>query len=96
VQSTGAYRDRTTLVVTTDHGRGRTPHDWTEHETGIAGAEDAWIAVIGPDTPDAGEAVDVPDAHLADVAATILQVLGLDWRELDPAAGAPIPGAAGP
>ena len=96
LQETGAYRGRTSIVITTDHGRGRTPHDWVEHETGIAGSEDAWIAVIGPDTPDAGEAADVPDAHLADVAATMLRLLGLDWRELDPAAGAPIPGAVGP
>lgn len=66
-----------------------------KHDEGIAGSEDAWIAVIGPDTPDVGEAENRPDAHLAGVAATMLQILGLDWREFDPSAAPPIAGAVG-
>jgi hypothetical protein len=30
-QSLPAYRGRTALVVATDHGRGATPQDWTDH-----------------------------------------------------------------
>ncbi len=51
LQSMDHYRGRTTLIVTTDHGRGRTPADWAEHDAGIEGSQDIWIAIIGPDTP---------------------------------------------
>ena len=38
LQSMEPYRGRTTLIVTTDHGRGRTPADWAEHDAGIQGS----------------------------------------------------------
>ena len=56
IQSTEPYRGRTTLIITTDHGRGRTPADWAEHDYGIQGCQDVFIAVVGPDTPATGEA----------------------------------------
>jgi hypothetical protein len=93
VQSLESHRDRTTLVLTTDHGRGVTPRDWAEHDFGIEGCQDIWIAVIGPETPDRGELSDTVPVHQGDVAATILKLLGLDYRELDPEAGPPIEAA---
>ena len=35
-----AYRGRTTLILTTDHGRGRTPQDWTDHGADVPGSEE--------------------------------------------------------
>jgi len=93
IQSMEPYRGRTTLIVTTDHGRGRTPADWAEHEYGIQGCQDIWIAIMGPDTPAIGEAAIVADVHQADVAATILTHLGLDWRKFNLEAGPPVPGS---
>jgi hypothetical protein len=93
VQSIDAYRDRTTLVLTTDHGRGVTPADWVDHDEGIAGSEDIWIAVIGPDTADVGDLAPSPTVHQADVAATLLKFFGLDPVKFNPAAGPPIPAA---
>ena len=40
--------------------------------------------------PDVGEVTDTAPVHQSDVAATILKLLGLDYRELDPEAGPPI------
>ena len=91
LQSMDRYRDNTTLIITADHGRGRTPQDWAEHDAGIQGSQDIWIAVIGPDTPALGEAKNFPDVTQSDVAATVLQYLGLDWRDFNPNAGPPIP-----
>src|SRR5262249_39378960 len=51
IESREGYRGRTTLILTTDHGRGVTAKDWVDHDEGIEGSEDIWIAVIGPDTP---------------------------------------------
>ena len=90
LQSLPEYRDRTTLVVTTDHGRGRTPKNWVDHGEGIRGSEEIWIAVIGPDTPDVGIAQGVPEVHQADVAATLLDLLGLPASLLPGETGPPI------
>lgn len=89
------YRGRTTLVLTTDHGRGISPKDWVDHGEGVTGSEDIWIAVIGPDTPDVGEQAPYATVYQADVAATILRLLGIDPAEFNPQAGPPIPVALG-
>lgn len=91
--SIDAYRGATTLILTTDHGRGVRPSDWVEHEEGVPGSEDIWIAVIGPDTPDRGEVAPYPTVHQADVAATLLRFFGLDSKKFNPGAGPPIPAA---
>lgn len=90
LQSIEAYRGRTTLIVTTDHGRGRTAKDWVDHGEGIAGSEDIWIAIVGPDTPARGVLGPFPTIHQADVAATMLDLLGLPRGALPPEAGPPI------
>jgi hypothetical protein len=96
LQSNEHYRGRTTLVITTDHGRGRTPKDWAEHDVGIEGSQDTWLAIIGPDTPALGEVRNQPGMTLSNVAATMLQYLGLDYRQFNPAAGPPVPGSFAP
>ncbi len=55
VQSLPEYRGTTTMIVTTDHGRGDAPVEWKSHGAKIKGSERIWIAVIGPDTPALGE-----------------------------------------
>ncbi len=91
LQSLDAYRDQTTLIITTDHGRGRTGADWTDHGERVDGAEDIWIAVIGPDTPDIGEAKRAPTVYLSSVAATVLELLGFRAGEYHPDAASALP-----
>ena len=55
IQSSADYKDRTTLIISTDHGRGSGPVEWKDHGTGQKGSENIWIAVIGPDTAPLGE-----------------------------------------
>jgi hypothetical protein len=93
LQSMDGYRGRTTLIITTDHGRGRMPADWAEHDAGIPGSQDIWIAILGPQTPALGEVRNFPDVTQSDVAATLLQYLGLDGRAFNDKAGAPVPGS---
>jgi hypothetical protein len=96
MQSLPQYRDRTTFIITTDHGRGSGPVDWKEHGTEWPGSEDIWIAVIGPDTPALGERRNVPAVTQAQVAATIAALLGRDYRAASPKAGAPLPDVIAP
>jgi hypothetical protein len=71
----------TSIVITTDHGRGSTVQDWDSHGAKVAGSEQIWIAFFGPDTTPAGEASNSPPAYQRDVAPTMLDLLGLNYRE---------------
>ena len=90
LQSMDAYRDKTTLVITTDHGRGQTPDDWTSHGKDVPGAEEIWIAIIGPDTTAQGIVRDHAPLQQTQIAATILRFFGLDPGDFNPQAGEPI------
>ena len=80
VQADPQYRDRTTLIVTTDHGRGRTPQDWRNHGRDVGGAEEMWLAVLGPDTRALGARSAAAPVIQAQIAATVAALLGYDYR----------------
>jgi len=90
VQAHPQYRGRTTLIFTADHGRGATPRDWTDHGQDVRGAEQTWVAVIGPNTPALGEGRNTVAVTEAQIAATTAAALGLDYRRETPAAAAAI------
>jgi hypothetical protein len=91
VQADPQYRNRTTLIVTTDHGRGYGPK-WRDHGKDVDGAQNIWMAVLGPDTPALGDRANIPVVRQAQVAATIAALLGEDWQAAEPRAAAPLPG----
>ena len=90
LQADPQYRDNTAILITVDHGRGRTPQDWGKHGDKVDGAQETWLAAIGPDWPRRGEWSNAPDAFTNQIAATGARVLGLDLRADIPKAGAPI------
>ena len=92
IEANPRYKGKTTLIVTTDHGRGLGPSDWAEHDETIPGSESIWLAVIGPDTPHLGEAVPEGTVYQADIAATIVQLFGLNPDSFNRDAGPPLPG----
>jgi len=94
MQSIPAYRDRTTFIVTTDHGRGGGLTEWKEHGIEQQGSGNVWIAVMGPDTAPLGERAKVATVTQAQIAATVAAFVGQDYRKAKPAAAAPLP--AGP
>jgi hypothetical protein len=83
IQSQDDYRDRTTLVVATDHGRGAGA-DWTKHGADVPGAEATWFAVLGPDAPPLGEAGVRGRFTQGQVAATVAALLGYEYRAARP------------
>jgi Type I phosphodiesterase / nucleotide pyrophosphatase len=90
LQQLPAYRDCTTFIITTDHGRGSGLEEWKEHGVEQQGSENIWIAVLGPDTPPLGEREHSAEVHQAQIAATVAALLGRDYRKAVPAAAAPI------
>jgi hypothetical protein len=91
LQNMPQYKDKTTLIVTTDHGRGDTRVDWTDHGKNVPSAEFIWIAVLGPDTPALGVRENVETTQ-SQVAATIAHVLGEDFVAASPKSAPPLPG----
>ncbi|HYO83270.1 MAG TPA: sulfatase-like hydrolase/transferase, partial [Bryobacteraceae bacterium] len=81
------YRGRTLLVVTSDHGRGSTREDWHSHGEKIAGADQIWIALLGPGVPAVGEVSNAQPVFQRDIAPTILDLMGVDSRQYQGAAG---------
>lgn len=95
MQAMPAYRGTTTFVITTDHGRGSGPTGWRDHGADVEGAQNIWIAVIGPDTPALGERANVPAVTQSQIAATVAALLGEDWNAAKPKAGKVLPGVVG-
>jgi hypothetical protein len=91
LQSMPAYQGQTTLLVTTDHGRGATVQDWTDHGKDVPAAERTWMAAMGPAVTQRGlqRGVTVTTSQLA---ATIAAAVGEDYRAAFPKAAAPLPG----
>jgi arylsulfatase A-like enzyme len=92
LQSMPEYKDKTSLVLTTDHGRGATMADWMNHGKNVAGAEFVWMAVMGPHTQAMRirENVDVTQSQ---IAATLAALVGEDYHKDVPRSAAALPGA---
>jgi predicted metal-binding membrane protein len=90
LQSLPDYKGNTTLIVTTDHGRGATTADWGDHGRDVPAAENTWIAVLGPAVPPLGVRENLT-VTTSQVAATIAAVVGEDFRTAVPAAAPPLP-----
>jgi hypothetical protein len=80
IQLMPQYKDKTTLIVTCDHGRGDKIKDqWKSHGQDIADAGHIWIAVMGPDTPPFGEVKPTETLFQKQLAPTIAALLGLHF-----------------
>lgn len=105
-QADPAWAGQTTLIVTTDHGRGAgsaEPDRWTDHGSGldrygvphpekqVTGSEAGWAAIIGPGPLRSYQGRTC--STLGQIAATVVQALTLDWREFN--RDAPVPLAEG-
>jgi len=93
-QSMRQYRGKTTIIVSTDHGRGLGPA-WTSHGKDHPNSAKIWMAVMGPDTPPLGIRENTGPIREAQMAATVAALLGLDFRQAVPAAAPPVPGVVG-
>ena len=72
------YKDKTTFVISTDHGRGTQPLEtWQSHGKSIEGADETWIAVLGNKVSPKGEVKTEMQLHSNQLAATVLKLLGL-------------------
>ncbi len=80
-QADPALGGTTALVVTTDHGRGATARDWTDHGRDVANAARWWFLAAGAGVGPAGE-VHRGTVVQSQVGPTILALLGIDPASL--------------
>ena len=80
VQSNPAYKNKTALFITTDHGRGDLKKDeWKSHNNKITGANEIWFAVMGPGIVAKGEVKKQEQLYQQQFAQTIAHWLGLTF-----------------
>lgn len=88
IQSDPQYRDKTALVITTDHGRGdQVKKDWTSHGKEIAGASEIWLAVMAPGLKARGEVGADMQLYQKQIAQTIARLLGTKYTASHTIAG---------
>jgi len=90
LQNHDRYRDKTTILITVDHGRGRTPKDWKDHGKKVKEAQYIWLAIVSPDSPLRGEWTNAETIYQNQIAATLCRFLNLDYSENNPQAGKPV------
>jgi hypothetical protein len=76
VQTNSFYRNKTTFIITTDHGRGEKPTTWYKHGILTKGSGEAWFAVIGPGISGKGEIKSDQQNYQKQMASTIASLLG--------------------
>ncbi len=95
LQSDPQYRGKTTLILTVDHGRGRTPADWTDHGKDVVGAHETWLGCFGPTVTARGGMTAGDTLYQKQIAGTIAALLGRNLATAVPGAAAPIPACVG-
>ena len=79
LQSDAQYKDKTTLIITSDHGRGHSDmNSWRNHGIKVPGADQIWLVVMGPDTPALGEVRKEGQLYQNQVAATVAYLLNIN------------------
>ncbi len=90
MQAMPEYRDQTTFIITTDHGRGSGLEEWKEHGVDQKGSENIWIAILGPDTEALGSRENIATITQSQIAATLAALLGKDFHAAFPETAAPL------
>lgn len=90
LQSLPEYAGTTTLLITTDHGRGATTKNWGDHGRDVPDAERTWFAALGAGVPALGVRRDLT-VTTSQLAATIALLLAEDFTAAVPEAAPPLP-----
>ena len=87
VQKDPQYKNKTTILITTDHGRGDAiKKEWTDHGSDVKGASEIWFAVLGPDTPWRRELNSEMQLYQQQFAQTIAKLMGYTYEGKHPIA----------
>ena len=71
VQTDPFYRGNTTFIITTDHGRGSSIDNWSQHGFWVKGSGEAWMAMIGRGINAEGELKTKGKLYQKQIASTV-------------------------
>ncbi len=89
IQTIETYKNKTALVLSTDHGRGDGREGWKNHNDEWPGSDKIWIAMVGPGIKGLGFRSDTVGTQ-AQIAATVARLLGFDFTTHHPSIAKPI------
>lgn len=78
IQSLSQYKNKTTLLITVDHGRGDNSK-WVAHGPEIPHSNETWFAIMGPEISGKGEISTSMTLYQNQYAQTIAHLLGLEF-----------------
>lgn len=79
-QSQSQYANKTTFIITTDHGRGDAVKDeWRSHGQKIKDCHSIWMAAIGPGVAAKGEVKINGQLYQNQIAQTVASLLGFTY-----------------
>lgn len=85
VQSDPAYKNKTALFITVDHGRGDlVKAEWTSHGKDIKDSHEIWFAAMGPGIKAKGEVKNTEQFHQEQFAQTMAGLLGIEFKAEHP------------
>ncbi len=79
VQTTPGYKNKTSFIITTDHGRGNNTRHWSGHGFFINGSSQTWLAMMGPHIDPLGERKGKEQFYTKQFAATIAKLTGEEF-----------------
>lgn len=82
IQADPFYKNQTTMILTTDHGRGIDPEGWKHHgKSSVANSDEVWMAFLGVGVAPKGEIKKRMQIHSNQIAATIAALLGYEYTD---------------
>lgn len=75
LQTDPFYKNNTTLIITTDHGRGSNPSKRNGHNTFVKGSGEIWLALLGKSIEPLGEMKDKQVMYQNQLASTIASLM---------------------
>lgn len=85
IQSDPFYKNKTSIFITTDHGRGDIKkEEWTSHNNSIKDSYQMWFSAMGPGIISKGEVKTNKQFYQKQFAQTIASLLGLTYTAAHP------------
>lgn len=75
------YKGKTTLLITTDHGRGDAiKTEWTSHGEKVKDCHSIWYAMIGAQIPALGEVKSTEQVYQKELIHKVAEAMGVNFR----------------
>lgn len=81
VESDPLYKGKTTLLITTDHGRGdKNKYEWTSHGEKVKDCHEIWYALLGAKVARLGEVQSPEQVYQKDLIHFVAKIMEIPFR----------------